>query len=194
MCPTPPTPMTAVVEPGARRGRSFLTAWYAVIPASACGATSAGSTPSGSADQRALVDEHVLGEAAVARQPGELVPLAVDVEPPPAGHADAAAVRGMDEHGVAHLRRCHVVADRVHPAGVLVAEDDRQGQARGLHEPVLGVQVGRADPGAHDLDDDAPRARRLGLRPLHELERAVVLAEKRRPHAATPTLAPFAPR
>ena len=52
-----------------------------MMPASACGATSAGSTPSGSADQRALVDEHVLGEAAVARQPGELVPLAVDVEP-----------------------------------------------------------------------------------------------------------------
>ena len=146
------------------------------------------------ADQRALVDEHVLGEAAVARQPGELVPLAVDVEPPAARHADAAAVRRMDEHGVSHRRRCHVVADRVHPAGVLVAEDDRQGQARGLHEPVLGVQVGRADPGAHDLDDDAPRARRLGLRPLHELERAVVLAEKRRSHAATPTLAPFAPR
>ena len=48
MCPTPPTPITAAVDPGARRGRSLLTAWYAVIPASECGATAAGSTPGGS--------------------------------------------------------------------------------------------------------------------------------------------------
>ena len=48
MCPTPPMPITATVLPGWRRGTSFLTAWYAVMPASECGATSAGSTPSGS--------------------------------------------------------------------------------------------------------------------------------------------------
>ena len=145
-------------------------------------------------DQRPLVDEHVLGEAPVSRQPRELVALAVDVEPASAGHADAAAVRGMDEHGVADRRRRHVVADRMHPAGVLVAEDDRQRQAGGLHEPVLGMKVGRADPGPADLDDDAPRAGRLGLGPLHELERAVVLAEERRSHAATSACAAFSPR
>ena len=100
---------------------------------------------------------------------------------------------GMDEHGIAHRRRCHVVADRVHPAGVLVPENDRQGQARGLHEPVLGVQVGRADPAPTTSTTTLLGTRRLGLRPLHELQRAVVLAEQRRPHAATPTLAPFAP-
>ena len=44
-CPTPPMPITAAVLPGSRRGTSFLTAWYAVMPASACGATAAGSTP-----------------------------------------------------------------------------------------------------------------------------------------------------
>ena len=185
MCPTPPTPMTAAVVPGASRGRSLLTAWYAVIPASACGATSAGLDAVRQRDERALVDEHVLGEAAVARQPGELVPLAVHVEPAAARHAEPAAVRRVDEHGVADLRRRHVVADRVHPAGVLVAEDDRQRQARRLHQPVDRVQVGRADAGAADLDDDVRAPVRLGLGPLDELERAVVLAEKRGSHAAT---------
>ena len=48
MCPTPPTPITAVVVPGTSRWTSPLTAWYAVIPASECGATSTGSTPAGS--------------------------------------------------------------------------------------------------------------------------------------------------
>ena len=83
-------------------------------------------------DQRALVDEHIFREAAVARQPGELMALAVDVEPASAGHADAAAVCGMDEHGIADRGRRHVVADRVHTPCVLVAEDDGQRQPRGL--------------------------------------------------------------
>src|SRR5256885_450939 len=43
--PTPPTPMIAVVVPGTSRGRSFFTAWYAVIPASECGATAWGVDP-----------------------------------------------------------------------------------------------------------------------------------------------------
>ena len=49
--------MTAAVVPGASRGASRFTAWYAVIPASACGATSAGLHAGGQRDERALVDE-----------------------------------------------------------------------------------------------------------------------------------------
>ena len=75
--------------------------------------------------QRALVHEHVLREAAVARQARELVPVAVHVEAAPARHAEAAAVRGVDEHRVADLRRGDAVADGVHPARVLVPEHDR---------------------------------------------------------------------
>ena len=138
----------------------------------------------GQRQQRALVDEHVLGEAAVARQPGELVPLAVDVLPAAARHAQAAAVGGVDEHGVALRDRRHAVADRVHPAGVLVTEDDGRLDARRLHQPVDRVQVGRADAGAADLDDDVAHALGLGHRPLDELERLVVLGEQRRLHAA----------
>ena len=45
-------------------------------------------------DERALVDEHVVGEAAVARQPGELVALAVHVDAAAAGHAEPALYGG----------------------------------------------------------------------------------------------------
>ena len=72
----------------------------------------------------------------------------------------------------------------MHPAGVLVAENHRRLEPRRLHEPVDGVQVGRADAGAADLDDDVPHALWLGHRPLDELERPVVLGEQRRLHAA----------
>ena len=68
------------------------------------------------------------------------------------------------------------VADRVHPAGVLVAEHDRRPQARRLHQPVDRVQVGRAHARAADLDDDVPRRDRLRLGSLDQLERLVVLA------------------
>ena len=135
-------------------------------------------------DQRPLVDEDVVGEAAVAGEARELVALAVHVLPAPARDAEPAAVRRVDEHRVADLRRRHVVADRVHPARVLVAEHDRRLQARRLHQPIDRVQVGRADPGAADADDHVARALRLRIRPLDELERPVVLREQRRLHAA----------
>jgi hypothetical protein len=143
--------------------------------------------------QRPLVDEDVVGEAAVLRQPGELVVLAVHVEAAPAGHAEAAAVRRVEEHGVADRHRSHGVADGVHPARVLVPEHDRGIDARRRHQPVDRVQVGRADAGAADPDDDAPRPVRLGLGPVDQLERAVVLAEERGLHAAALASVAFAP-
>jgi hypothetical protein len=48
MWPTPPTPSTTAVVPGRARWAMRRTAWKAVMPASACGATSAGSSPGGS--------------------------------------------------------------------------------------------------------------------------------------------------
>ena len=110
------------------------------------------------------------------------------------GHAQAAAVGRVDEHGVALRNRRHAVADRVHPAGVLVAEDDGRLEPRRLHQPVDRVQVGRADAGAADLDDDVAHALRLGHRPLDELEGLVVLGEQRRLHAAAVVTAARAER
>ncbi len=183
MWPTPPTPMTAAVVPGVSRGSEPL---HGVVGGDAgigvrrdIDRVDAVRQP----DERALVHEDVLGEAAVAGQTRELVPLAVDVEPTAAGHAQAAAVRRVDEDGVSDARSGDVVADRVHPACVLVTEDDGQREAGGLHEAVDRVQVGRAHSGAADLHDDAARAVRLGLGSLDELERAVVRAEERCPHA-----------
>ncbi len=43
MCPSPPAPCTTAVVPGCSNGTAFRTAWYAVRPASASAATSAGS-------------------------------------------------------------------------------------------------------------------------------------------------------
>jgi hypothetical protein len=135
-------------------------------------------------DQRAFVDEHVVGEAAVARQAGELVALAVHVDAAAAGDAETAAVRGVDEDCIAGRGGGDVVADRLYPARVLVAEDDRRLQARRLHQAFLRVQVGRAHAGAADLHDHVPRRDRLRLGALDQLERLVVLRQKRCSHAA----------
>ena len=160
------------------------------MPASACGATAAGSTPSGSRMSDRSSASDVVREAAVAREPRELVAHAEDVLAAPAGDAEAAAPRGVEEHRVAHRRGRDVVADRVHPAGVLVPEDDRDREAGRLHLPVDRVEVGRADAGPADPDDDAPRPARLGLGALDELERAVVLVQERGLHAARAARAP----
>ena len=101
MWPTPPTPITAEVVPGVRRVWSRLTAWIAVRPASACGATCRRLDPVRQRHERPLVDEHVVGEAAVHRQAVELVPVAVHVQAAAAVDAEPAAVRRIDEHRVA---------------------------------------------------------------------------------------------
>ena len=133
----------------------------------------------GEPNQRALVDEHVLREAAVAREPGEAVALAVHVQAAPAGHAETAAVRRVQDHRVADGGRGHVVPGRVHPAGVLVAEDERQPDACRLHQPVLRMEVGRTHACPADANDDVAGADRLGLGAFDQLERTVVLAEER---------------
>jgi hypothetical protein len=120
--------------------------------------------------------------------------LAVHVEPTPARNTETTAIRRVYEHCIADLGGGDVVADRVHVTRVLVAEHDGCRETRGLHEPIDGMQVGRAHARARDPDDDAPR--RVGLRhgPLHELERAVILAEERGSHTEATTPAGFDPR
>ena len=58
MWPRPPAPMTTTCVPGNSRGTAFFTAWYAVRPASARAATSAGwSDGSSLTHDRALVSK-----------------------------------------------------------------------------------------------------------------------------------------
>ena len=155
-----------------------------MIPASACGATSAGSTPGGSLTSERSSTSDVVREAAVAGQSGELVPLAVHVEPAAAGHAQPAAVGRVEQDGVAGVGGGDAVADSMHPPCVLVAEHERKPDAGRLHQPVLGVQVGRAHAGAADAHDDVSWPAGLRLGAVDELERPAELGEDRGPHAA----------
>jgi len=66
------------------------------------------------AQQRPLGDEHVVGKAAVDRQAGELVMHAVHVVATTACDAEPAAVRRIDEHGVALRNRRDAGADLLH--------------------------------------------------------------------------------
>ena len=134
--------------------------------------------------QRSLVDQHVVRKATVPRQACELVPFAVHVEAATARHAEAAAVGRVDEHGIAYLRRGDAIAHGVHPAGVLVAEHQRQPDADRVHQSLDRVEIGRADAGAADAHDDVARTARLGVRALDELEPSVVIGEERGPHAS----------
>jgi len=124
---------------------------------------------------RALGDDHELSEAAVHRQPRELVLLAHHVAAAPARHAQAARVRRADQHRVAHAHGRHQVADGGHVPGVLVPEHDRQRQPGRLHLALDRVEVGGAHACARHLDQHLVRAPELRVRPLDQLERAVVL-------------------
>ena len=110
--------------------------------------------------------EQVLRHAAVVSEsPGKELFDAVHVLAGPAGAAQPAGRRRVQDHGVADGDVGHRRADLVHPAGVLVA--DRVGQRR-VHR--LGplalddVQVGAAHAGAADLDHHVERALDRGLR------------------------------
>jgi hypothetical protein len=61
-------------------------------------------------------------------------------------------------------------ADRVDPAGVLVPENKGQIRRDGVGEPAVDdVQIGAAQPGATDPDDDVVRPGCLGFRHIVQL-------------------------
>ena len=186
MWPTPPTPMTATRRTGAEPRYELLDGVVGGDAGVGVRCDVRRGRPGRQRNERALVDQHVVCKSAVSREPGELMPFAVHVQPAPARHAEPAAVRRVDEDRVADPRRRHVVAGCVHPAGVLVAEHERQRDADGVHQPVDRVQVGRADAGTADAHDDVACAERLGLGALDELETRVIVGEERGLHAAVP--------
>jgi hypothetical protein len=107
--------------------------------------------------------------------------------PATAGNAEPAAVGRVEQDGVADRRRRDAVADGLDPARVLVAEHEREPHAGRLHQSVLGMQVGRAHPGAADAHDDVARPGRLRGRAVDQLQRPVILDELRRSHASAPS-------
>ena len=113
-----------------------------------------------------IVHQQVLGHPAVDAEPDARRPLeAVDAEVLRAGRAglaSPAAVQPVDGDRLAFLDTAHARADRVNPAGVLVADHEWWSPRRhAFLELVHDVQVGVAQPRAADLDDDLARA---GLR------------------------------
>ena len=128
----------------------------------------------GSTDRSRAGHEEV-GEAAVAVDARERAVDAVHVVAGAARPAQPAGDVRMHDHRVADLDVGHRRADLVHPAGVLVP--GRVGQ---LHPGLLGplalldVEVGAAQPGRADLDDDVERADGLRLVDLVEPQRLVV--------------------
>lgn len=153
-----------------------------------------GLRPRGQRDQRALVDEDVVREAAVAGQAREAVALAEEVVAASARNAEPARECRIHEDRIADLGGRHVVSDGVHPTCALVSEHDRRLESCRLHLSLDRVQVGRAHAGTADAYDDVACRDRLRLGSLDELERTVVLAEKRSSHATAAAPALFEPR
>ena len=144
----------------AAAGYALRTAWYAVMPASASAATSFGWVDGSSFTQaRAEVSRYSAIPPSLS-SPGNVLFDAVHVVAGPAGPAQPAGRRRVQDHRVADGHVGHRGADLVHPAGVLVA--DRVGQRRAHRLGPLAlddVQVGAAHAGAADLDDHVERAR-----------------------------------
>src|SRR4051812_9257282 len=137
-------------------------------------------------DDRARAGEQVLGEATVAVDAGERAVLAVHVVAATARTAQPARDERVAADRVADRDVRSAGADRVDPAGVRVAR--RVGQlGLGLLGPLplLDVQVGAAEPGRPDLDDDVERPQDLRLVDLVHLQGLVVRVQASRLHDAT---------
>ena len=95
--------------------------------------------------------DHVLGEAAVAAEPGSAplpLPLAEMLGPDAARGAAAAAPRPVDEDGRARLEAVGSRAERGHGARDLVTEREGQRVRERPGAPVHEVQVGMTEAGA----------------------------------------------
>src|SRR3954465_4216515 len=91
----------------------------------------------------------------------------------------------MQDHRVTDREVGDAVAYRVDPAGVLVSQHIGQpGILNGLPLPLDDVQVGPADPGAADPDDDVHRARDLRLRDFVDRRVLVVVVQPNSLHRA----------
>ena len=167
--------------PGSARCLTFFTAWYAVRPASACGAGH-GVHARRQLDHGALRHHQPLGEAAVHRQPRELVAVAVHVAPAPAGNAEPAAVWRVDDHGVAGDHRRDEVSDRLDDACVLVPEHERGAPAGSISPSMAWRSVAQTPAPAIRSSSSSGRAISGSGRSTSSSGRLYSLW--RRPHAA----------
>jgi hypothetical protein len=105
----------------------------------------------------------------------ELAVLAVHVVPETAGPAEPARHERVQDDLVPDRDVRDRVADGVHPTGVLVTDRVGQGDPRlRLPLPLEDVEVGAADPGATDPDDDVEGAFDDRFRDFRQLQLGVV--------------------
>ncbi len=114
-------------------------------------------------DERALRDEHVVGEAAVDGQAGELVVHAVHVVAATTRDAEAAAVGRIHEHGIARATVVTPLPISSTQPAFSWPRTRGSGHSGRLHQAFDRVQVGGADAGATDPDDHVGRVHRLGV-------------------------------
>ena len=135
-------------------------------------------------EQPRVGDQHVLRHAAVAAEAAARGaqlrrPLAQGLEGQAAGTAAAASPRAVDGDRLTDLEALDARSDGLDPAGVLVAERERQLVGQEPRRPLHHVQVGVTGSRAADLDEHLARSRlrhldvpQLGrLLPLDELVR-----------------------
>ena len=139
------------------RTPATLTALYVVTPAHVSGAASSGATPSGTGTTKSRAAEHVLRVGAVDRVAGVVLLLAQRLAPVDAVPALAARVAEPRDRDP-RRRSCRSVTpapERLDDADALVPGHERQ---RRLDRPVAvrGVDVGVAQPGGLDADEDLP--------------------------------------
>ena len=117
----------------------------------------------------------VLRVAAVGVDARELVVLAVHVVTESACAAKPTGDQRVQDDLVARGHVGDRVPERMHPAGVLVADGVGQGDSALLRPlPFQDVDVGAADPGAADPHDHVQRSGELGFGDLGELQFGVV--------------------
>src|SRR5207237_1991414 len=129
-------------------------------------------------DERALAGQKVLSEAPVHAEAGKGAVVAVHVLAAAAAEAHAAAHERVHDHGVARAHRRHVGAHLFDPPGVLVTEGVGQLEVgeRLAQDAFDDVEVGPAEPGPADLDDDVLGAADLRFGDVVDLETVIVIA------------------
>ena len=154
------------------------TAWYAVRPASASAATSAGARPSSSLTTDRTPVRMKLGHPPVAAETRELRSGTVHVVTGTARPAQAARHQRVQDDLVPDGHRADGVTHGDHRAGVLVADD--VGQLGILPAGPLAlddVQVGAAHAGRVDVHQDVERTLDGGLGHVVEAGRLAVVVD-----------------
>jgi hypothetical protein len=118
-----------------------------------------------------------------------LAVLAVHVVAEPACPTQPAGDQRVQDHLVTDGHIGHCVTDGMHPSGVLVSDGVRQfDPGLGLPLAFQDMEVGAADAGAADPDDDVERAVDLGLGYVGELQLGVISDDLYGFHRGLPVL------